>query len=263
MSSPTDQRRRDEPVDPISDRSRPFPLPREQRYPLDLAPTRPHLRAFFLETNGSMFDPEIEVPWDSFDRDAYEPATVDAAALIWSMRAWSEFRAIAEHEATLVRMCIETGREADLKYALAAAATDHAGLADACRLVATAFGGYRRGPDHESSPVANHDVIRRALHAETDPDTFFVSRLIVVAGLDLAEWEAALAWTDCPVATTVLARGVRDKTRALTAAHEYLGPRLAELTDDDRVRLAASIAAFLADDIPRAVVLSRPGSDMP
>jgi hypothetical protein len=217
--------------DVVADRSIPFSLPVERRYPLDLSSGLPEVRRYFDDSNRDPWDPETDVDWDAPDRSRHDEATLRAAAVVWSSRGWRAFAAISESEALLVRMCIETDREADLKYGLGARATDNAAHADACRLMAEACGGYHDRPSSDDlSELLTTDVIRRALHAQVDADGFFAGHVVLLAAIDLAHWSAAIASTSDEAASRVLARCRRDKERQLEFGWAYLDARRPQLT---------------------------------
>jgi len=247
----------------------PCVLPEEQRYPLDLTSRLADVRRLYEEAAGERWDPEdvdLSAVGAGLAGDARR-----AGALVWSHRAWLEYRGIAESEAALVRLCVERDREVDAKYLLTARGAAKALAAEACWLVAEQLGGYVDGPgDSALAGLLRDRVARRLLHAGVDPDAFVVGQFVLAESIDLALWAAARAATTEPALASLIDRLVRAKERHVAFGWAYAGARLPSVAADRaRVRaveqVAASVlaaeraglrvAAGLADGAPGSVAL--------
>lgn len=231
------------------DRDEPFPLPVERRYPLDLSIRIPELRRLYHESNAAIWDVARELDVDAIDTSSLDPGTARAAALSWSRRAWLAFADISESEAALVRACLEPDREADVKFVLAARGTERAVAADAAHQIASRFGGYRAAPPGEMADLYSGEPIRRALDARVDFDAFFVAHFVVLATIERALLEAAVADTTDPVCRAALERMLVDVRRQEGAGRIYVRARLEHLDDDVRGRIGANVAEVIALDV--------------
>lgn len=231
------------------DRRQPFPLPVERRYPLDLSVRIPELRRIYHESNAAIWDVAGELDVDAIDLAGLDPATVRAAALSWSRRAWLAFADVSESEAALVRACLEPNREADLKFVLAARGTERAVASDAAHAIATRFGGYRAVPPGKVAEVYSGEPIRRALDARVDFDAYFVAHFVVLATVDRVLLEAAAAATTEPVCRAALQRTLVDVRRQEDAGRIYVRTRLAQLDEHHRTRIGANVAEVISLDL--------------
>jgi hypothetical protein len=231
-------------------RNTPFPLPVEQRYPLDLSVRIPELRRLYHESNATIWDVEAEFPSDAADTAGLDPGTREAAAMAWSRRAWFAFAGISESEAALVRCCIERDREADLKFVLAARGTEHAVATDASHRMAQRFGGYLPSPPTADLKRSfNSEPIRRALDERVDFDAYFVAHFVVLAGVDRALLEAATLATTDRACRTVLERMLVDSDRQQRAGLLYASARVPQLDRAQREAVAANVTAVVDIDI--------------
>jgi hypothetical protein len=221
-----------------------FVLPEEQRYPLDLTSRLADVRRLYEEAAGDRWDPETDVDLSAVGT-GLDDAARRAGALVWSHRAWLEYRGIAESEAALVRLCLERGREVDAKYLLTARGADKALAAEACWLVAERLGGYVDGPgDSALAGLLRDRVARRFLHAEVDPDAFVVGQFVLAESIDLAVWRASAAVTTEPALASLLARLLKTKERHLAFGWAYAEARLpAVAADPVRAQAVADAAA--------------------
>ena len=227
-----------------------LPVPREQRYPLDLAVRIPEMRQLYRESNASIWDVARDLDTSSMVIDSIDTKVLAAAALTWSRRCWIQFADISESEAALVRSCIERDRAADLKYVLAARATERAVAVDACHRIAVQFGGYVSEPrSEELRALFATDIIRRALDTRVDFDAFFVAHFVVIASLDLAMLECSIRHTTEPVCLSALDRIARDARRQEAAGRLYLAARLTDLNADDRRAIADNAAAVVKSEV--------------
>jgi hypothetical protein len=223
-------------------------LPEEQRYPLDLTSHLTDVRRLYEEAARDRWDPEVDVDLTGVGA-GLSPEARRAGALVWSHRAWLEYRGIGESEAALVRLCIERDREVDAKYLLTARGAAKALAAEACWLVAEHLGGYVDGPgDSSLAGLLRDRIARRLLHAEVDPDAFVVGQFVVAESIDCACWRTSLEATTDPALRSLLDRLVRAKERHVAFGWAYAATRLPALAADPaRVRaVEAAIGLVLA-----------------
>jgi hypothetical protein len=248
-----------------------FELGTEQRYPLDLVSRSATIRQLYLDASADRWDPETDVDLaeladltgvseDGIENGAEkgtEAAQRRAGALVWSHRAWLEYRGIRESEAALVRMCVERDREVDAKYFLTARGTAKALAAEACWMVAERLGGYRDTP---GSPVLTgllrDNVARRGLHVDVDPDAFFFAHFVLGDSIDLALWRAYAAERPAREPLAVPQRGfdwmierlVAAKARHAEFGWAYAEARALALTPEARHAVEANLTAVLAQE---------------
>jgi hypothetical protein len=231
-------------------RDTPFPLPVEQRYPLDLSVRIPELRRLYHESNATIWDVDAEFPSETAGTADLDPSTREAAALVWSRRAWLAFAGISESEAALVRCCIERDREADLKFVLAARGTEQAVAADASYRMAQRFGGYVSAPPSPNlSRLFASEPIRRALDQRVDFDAYLVAHFVVLAAIDRALLETAARSTSDPSCKSTLERLLVDSTRQQTVGLIYATARVPQLDSAQRRAVAANVIAAVDIDI--------------
>jgi hypothetical protein len=204
------------------DRDRDFVLGTEDRFPLDLSGTNSPKWAAYESAIQHVWDPEDASLWVGFDPERFSDADREAGALVWSHRAWVEYLAIAESEAVLVRSCIESGISVDFKYCLSMRAVERARSTDLAHILATRLGTYRPSP---SGPglveLLDDDLVRRALHADTDLDGYVAAHLIAQGAIDLAMWRASVNGAD-PTIARLVSLVVSDKARMVDVAWAQL-----------------------------------------
>src|SRR3990167_3461615 len=86
-------------------------VPRETRFPLNLAVSIPAIDRLYEESKLDIWAPADDVDWTSGQLDAIASEQLQAARRVWSRRAWLEYTGIAETPALLLRFCLERGRE--------------------------------------------------------------------------------------------------------------------------------------------------------
>ncbi len=236
---------------PATDRTVPFELGEEQRYPLDLAVRSSPIRSLYEAASRERWDPERAVSWDELSQAGYSREERRAAALVWSHRAWLEYRGIRESETAVVRLCIERGWGGDVKFFLASRATAKALATETAWLVAGALDSYL--PDAPSSLLAGvlaDDTARRGLHARTNVDAFVLSQIFVADVADLACAEATLERTAAPVLRELLGHLLRDKRRHVAFGREYARWRLPLLAGSGRLEdVAISVEAAFEREV--------------
>jgi hypothetical protein len=205
-----------------TDRVRPFGLGTENRFPLDLQPSRPAVWEAYEQSLTQRWDPEDPMFWNASEIESCDLEERRAAALVWSHRAWVEFTGIAESEALLVRICLERDMPVDTKYCLSLRAVEKARATDACHLFAAHCDSYRPDPGYEIASVLNADLVRRALHDSVDPDAFFVSHIYVQALIDARLWERSFEATHrSTTAGLLMEKILADKRRQLEWAWNH------------------------------------------
>ncbi len=225
----------------------PLALPEEQRYPLDLTSRLVDVRRLYEEAARDRWDPE-DVDLATVG-SGVSAAARRAGALVWSHRAWLEYRGIAESEAALVRLCLERDREVEAKFLLTARGAAKALAAEACWLVAEHLGGYVAGPgDSSLAGLLRDRVARRLLHADVDPDAFVVAHFVVAESIDGALWRASGAATSDPVLAGLVSRLLAAKERHVAFGRAYADVRLPRVAaDPGRVRaVEEAVAGVLA-----------------
>src|ERR1700675_2303747 len=87
----------------------------EQRFPLSLGIEIRKIRDLFRAATRNQWDPRTDIDWAALENLDIDAAHLDAARMYWSRRAWSEYGAISESPALLIRFC-EEKREPDLRF---------------------------------------------------------------------------------------------------------------------------------------------------
>ena len=175
-------------------RSGPTPLKVERRFPLDLHKSALAIRQLYETAKVERWSPEKDIPWESFDAAAHEPAVLAAARRVWSRRAWIEYTGLAETPALVIRFCLERDREADPKYFLTVRNTEEAWHLECFHRYAEACGGYVERPSNPRwEPLFNRSLYRDALDAELGIDGYVFAHCAFVDGL---ECELTRAWRD-------------------------------------------------------------------
>ncbi len=233
------------------DRERPFQLGTEHRFPLDLTASQAPIWDAYELALREVWDPEDDALWDGFEPGAHSETDRRAGGLVWSHRAWVDFTAIAESEAVLVRVCLEPGIAADMKYCLSMRAVERARSTDLAHLLATRLGHYRSSPSTpELTALLDDELVRRALHDDADVDTYIAAHLIAQARVDLGMWRAA-ASSAGPALASLIGFVVRDKARMLDVAWRYLAEVLPDMTDAQRSTIAEGVSSVLSEEEAR------------
>jgi hypothetical protein len=204
------------------DRERPFRIGAERRFPLHLTFAVPPIRDAYERSLVEAWDPEDEAHWTGFDPREHDESARRAGASVWSHLAWVEFPAIAESEAVLVRACLEPDIDVDLKYCLSMRAVERARSTDLAHIVARRLHGYEPVPaGEELALLLDDELVRRALHADSDLDAYIAAHLGAQATVDLVMWERT-AQNARGALGDLAALVVRDKARMLDVAWAHL-----------------------------------------
>jgi hypothetical protein len=223
-------------------------IPVEQRFPLHLEPSIRTIRQLYDRAKQSCWDPERDIPWDSFDRSRYSPQVLAAARLSWSRRAWTEYGGLAETPALIIRFCLEHERESDPKYFLTVRNTEEAWHLECCHRIAELCGGFiaePRSPDYQA--LFNQGLHREALDAARHLDAYVAAHVGIQDGLDLELCRLHRDNASDPVAREILEHLVDDKLRHVAFGWFYLESRAAGWADDDRQIIAAEIEHVVRD----------------
>lgn len=222
------------------------PIPREQRYPLDVAVHDAEMRAIYYESNSDVWDLEL-VAWpdagDGLDDDV---------AFVWSWRAWTAFRDVSSSQALLVRACLERGPSMDLKFVLTTRATERATEAEACARYAHARGGYLAAPPTDAlTALLTVAPIRRAIHADVSFDAMMVTDA-VVASVEAAVLRATLSSTAEPLAAMLVERRLTSADRAARCGWRH-ATGLGRVDESLAARIADNLAAVIGGEIVQGV----------
>jgi hypothetical protein len=233
-----------------------FSLGVEQRYPLRLAPELPALARLYADACGDPWDPEELVDTAALARVATDPGAA-VAARTWAWAAQREYRGITESNALLVRMCIETAREPELKYLLTTRAQTRALAAEACWSVASALaagdeegagGGAGSGGVTSSggAPGSADHTARALLHARVSADAAFIGHVLVGDSVGAAWWRA-VAGSDNAAVSVVGARLLRDRERMVAFGWAYVEARMPGFDDASLGAVSDAVADLVSD----------------
>lgn len=217
-------------------------IPVEQRFPLTLKQSILSIRDLYETGKRERWSPMTGIEWNRLSPARFDATTRDAARLTWSWRAWVEYAGLTETPATLIRLCLEAGRESDPKYFLTVRNTEEAWHIECFHRLAQEFGGYVNRP-----PLATQEVLfeerrdRAILDAEQHVDAYFAAHSAVEDGLELALFEAHLENADEPVTQALLQKVVAAKTRHASFGWLYLAERARVWSDADRAAVAHAV----------------------
>ncbi len=225
-------------------RSAAFELGTENRFPLVLTSTKSAIWEAYESALTEVWDPEDETHWADLDPASFTAAQRQAAALVWSHRAWVDHAAMAESEAVLVRACLEPAVSVDFKYCVGMRAVERARSVDACYMAAAKLDRYHAAPaSSELMRLLNDDLLRRALHARTHLGAYVAAHLVAQATIDLRAWERVSR--PLPSGLAALAGlVVRDKARMLDVGWVQLG-EMAEAADERTLAEMAATTAYV------------------
>ncbi|GAA5232471.1 hypothetical protein FOZ76_00325 [Verticiella sediminum] len=221
-------------------------IPVEQRFPVALRRSIDSIRELYETGKRERWQPQTDIAWAAFRAEGYDAAALAAARLTWSWRAWVEYAGLTETPATLIRLCLEAGREADPKYFLTVRNTEEAWHIECFHQYAQVLGGYvNRPPEVADEAVFAQLRDRQVLDAREHLDAFFATHSTVEDSLELALFEAHLRNAEEPVAAAILGRAVQDKQRHARFGWLYLEERAGHWTQDERARIAATVHGYL------------------
>ena len=220
----------------------------ERRFPLHLEPKLVSIRALYEQAKKGRWDPERHIPWKSFNRAAYAPKALEAAALSWSRRAWTEYGGMPETPAILIRICLEHNGESDPKMFLTVRGTEEAWHVECCWRFAELAGGYRQAPSNaDYAELFNQGFHRKAFDAGVSVDAYIAAHVAVQDGIDLELYRSHLRHATDPVANTILKRLVTDKERHVAFGWGYLAERAREWSPAMRAEIVGEIEHVIGD----------------
>ncbi len=226
----------------------PTPILVEQRFPLDLAHTIASIQDLYDCGKKARWDPNSDIPWGRIDLSLHDTATIEAARLSWSRRAWTEWTGLPETPALLIRFCLEAGREADPKYYLALRNTEEAWHVECCHHFAKALGGYIEMPANVAyAELFNRNFHKRVLDADRSLDAYVAAHCALDDGIDLELWRGYLGNATDLVAKKILELCVEDKKRHAAFGWFYLEKRAPALSDADKELIAGEVVDHLRD----------------
>jgi len=236
----------------------------EQRFPLALDVKVRKIRDLFRAATRNQWDPATDVDWSGLeDLDITEEQRF-AARLYWSRRAWSEYGAISESPALLIRFCQER-REPDLRFFFTIRTQEESRHAEACYLMAERLGGYVEKPtlvDFQKS-VSTHGVRKMALDPETPLEAIIAALVCGAEEIAFDVFRHLVDITPNRTANQVLRGIMRDEVRHCAFGWAYLEHRLPQMPHDEvrvveqaltnmmqHVELNGYHSAWLAPDSP-------------
>jgi hypothetical protein len=205
--------------------------PPEERFPLNLGVEIRKIRDLFRAATRNQWDPRTDIDWSALDDLDIDDEHRTAARMYWSRRAWSEYGAISESPALLVRFCQER-RESDLRYFFTIRTQEEARHAEACYLMAEHLGGYFPQPalhDFQKS-VATHGVRKMALDPETPLEAIIAALVCAAEEVAFDVFRHLVEITPNRAANQVLRNIMRDEVRHCGFGWAYLEHRIPQMT---------------------------------
>src|SRR5579884_595804 len=203
----------------------------EQRFPLNLSIEIRKIRDLFRAATRNQWDPRTDIDWSALDGLDIDDEHRFAARMYWSRRAWSEYGAISESPALLIRFC-EEKREPDLRYFFTIRTQEESRHAEACYLMAEHLGGYIQEPalvDFQKS-VATHGVRKMALDPETPLESIIAALVCAAEEVAFDVFRHLVEITPNRAANQVLRNIMRDEVRHCGFGWAYLEHRIPQMT---------------------------------
>jgi hypothetical protein len=201
------------------------------RFPLALDVQVRKIRDLFRAATRNQWDPRTDINWSGLDGLVLDDAHRDAARLYWSRRAWSEYGAISESPALLIRFCQER-REPDLRYFFTIRTQEEARHAEACYLMAEKLGGYIPQPvmaGYQTS-VVTHGVRKMALDPEVSLEAIIGALVCAAEEIAFDVFRHLVEITTHPVANEVVRSIMRDEVRHCAFGWAYLEHRIPQMS---------------------------------
>lgn len=202
----------------------------ESRFPLALGTEIRKVRDLFRAATRNQWDPRIDIDWSSLANLDVDDEHRHAARVYWSRRAWSEYGAISESPALLIRFCQEK-REPDLRYFFTIRTQEESRHAEACYLMAEHLGGYIQQPavDFQKS-VVTHGVRKMALDPEVPLEAIIAALVCAAEEVAFDVFRHLVEITPNPAANQVLRNIMRDEVRHCGFGWAYLEHRIPQMT---------------------------------
>jgi len=209
-----------------------FPGLEEIRFPLELTPANPEIRKLWSMAKASTWDAERDIAYGSFDPTPYTEEQLEAAALFWSRRAWSEYTGIAESPVILLRMAFDGFRTPEAKYVLASKMMDEAKHTEASYLLANTLGTYTASPPGDRSHAMVARLRERGLNADYCFEAAVAGWHCVSETVAVRLFGARYKVTTNPVVSDVLHHIIQDEIRHINVGWLYLDEVMPEINDD-------------------------------
>ena len=243
----------------------------EQRFPLRLDVRMPRIRSLFRSATRKQWDPKTDIQWELLDRSKYREEQLMAAREYWSRRAWSEYGAISESPALLIRFC-QDALAPDLAYFFTIRSQEEARHAEVCYLMAERLGGYIEEPivvDYQKS-VSTHGIRKMALDPGFSVDAIIAALVCGAEEVAFDVFKHLLDVTTHPTALQVIKAIMRDEVRHCAFGWFYLEHRIPEMsaaeikvmedaliTMIEKVEMNGYHSSWLAPDSPASLAEMR------
>jgi len=205
----------------------------EKRFPLNLHPVLPDIRALWDLSNKLVWDPATAIPWDKFDPSKYSKEQLDAARLYWSRRAWTEYSGTAESPALLLRLIMEPDREIDARLFWAVQTLEETRHCIASYLFAEKLGGYLSEPPVRLPRTATHRGIRdKVLNPDIPFEAFAIAHICIGETVAAKMFEERYKAAKDPVAKELVRLILRDETRHIQFGWKYMAHRVKKFTPE-------------------------------
>ena len=223
----------------------------ERRFPLEFAPEVPALRELYSQAKGFRWNPETDIAWERLDPSRYQKATLEAARLTWSRRAWSVYPGLTESTALLIRFCLESGTLGmDAKLFLSFRPAEEAKHLEVCHMLADRLGGYQVEPgEPELARVSNRPFAQAALDPDLPVEAFIAALGALDDQLDLNLCLSHLQNAEDEIVRTALRLIAGDRQRHVTFAWVFLASRLPGLDARGRTAVIEAVHDVLVDVI--------------
>ena len=206
----------------------------DRHFPLHLGEAVPAIRDLYRRAKATEWNPATDIRWDRLDVTRYSDEQLFAARQYWSRRAWSEYGAIAESPALLLRFTKER-REIDLSLFWTIRTQEEVRHADVCRRMADALGGYLPEPvtkDLEDA-VATHGVRGMSFDADTPLEALIASLICCAEVIAFDVFRGLIKTTSDPVAKQILQMIFRDEVRHCEFGWNYMEYRAPQMSADE------------------------------
>jgi len=203
----------------------------DQHFPLALDEGVPQIRDLYRKAKRSEWNPATDIAWEKLDLSPFSDEVLFAARQYWSRRAWSEYGAIAESPALLLRFTKER-RETDLSLFWTIRTQEEVRHADVCRRMADALGGYLPEPVTQdlTASVATHGVRGMSFDADTPLEALIASLICCAEVIAFDVFRALIKTTTEPVAKQILQLIFRDEVRHCDFGWFYMDYRAPQMT---------------------------------
>lgn len=243
----------------------------EQRFPLRLDVRMPRIRSLFRSAVRKQWDPKTDIQWDLVDLSKYSEEQLMAAREYWSRRAWSEYGAISESPALLIRFC-QDALAPDIAYFFTIRSQEEARHAEVCYRMAERLGGYIEQPivvDYQKS-VSTHGIRKMALDPGFSVDAIIAALVCGAEEVAFDVFKHLLDVTTDPTALQVIKAIMRDEVRHCAFGWFYLEHRIPEMgaaevkvmeealiTMIEKVEMNGYHSSWLAPDSPASLAEMR------